>query len=143
MSFEMTKGERERFLADLHVGVLGVSATGRGPIVLPVWYIYEPGGEVRFITFARAKKVELLKTEGRCTLCVQNEAPPYQYVSVEGPIVGMEDADVEQDTRPIARRYLGEVEGDSYVEETSDEQELLVRMWPERWSTADYSKDTE
>jgi len=141
MSFAMTKGEREAFLADLHVGILGISAQGRGPIVLPVWYSYEPGGEVRFTTSGGSKKVEFLKEENRFSLCVQNEKPPYQYVTVEGPILSMEKADVEQDTRPIARRYLGEVEGDAYVEGTSDEQGLLVRMRPERWSSVDYGKE--
>jgi nitroimidazol reductase NimA-like FMN-containing flavoprotein (pyridoxamine 5'-phosphate oxidase superfamily) len=143
MSVEMTKAERERFLADLHVGVLGISAPDRGPILVPVWYLYESEGEVRFITFARSKKVAFLKSQGRCTLCVQNEVPPYQYVSVEGPILSIEEADVERDSRPISRRYLGEVAGDAYVEETLGEQELLVRMKPERWSTADYSKEDD
>lgn len=142
MSVEMIKGERETFLADLHVGILAISAQGRGPIVVPVWYSYEPGGEVRFITSEGAKKVEFLKEENRFSLCVQNENPPYQYVSVEGPILSMEKADVEGDVRPIARRYLGEVDGDAYVDEISGEQELLVRMKPERWSSADYGKES-
>jgi nitroimidazol reductase NimA-like FMN-containing flavoprotein (pyridoxamine 5'-phosphate oxidase superfamily) len=143
MSFKMTKGEREAFLADLHVGILGVSAKGRGPIIVPVWYSYEPGGDVRFITSEGTKKVEILKEENRFSLCVQNEKPPYQYVTVEGPILSMDKADVDQDLRPIARRYLGEVEGDAYVEGTSDEQSLLVRMKPERWSSVDYGKETD
>ncbi len=141
MSFEMTKGERDAFLANLHVGILGISAQGRGPIVVPVWYSYEPGGEVRFITSEGAKKIEFLKVENRFSLCVQNEKPPYQYVSVEGPILSMGKADVEQDLRPIARRYLGEVDGDAYVEGTSGDQSLLVRMKPERWSSVDYGKE--
>ena len=143
MAFEMTTAEREEFLADLHVGVLGITAHTRGPIVVPVWYSYEPGGEVRFVTFERAKKVEFLRSEKRLTLCVQTESSPYKYVSVEGPIVGMDLADVERDVRPIAHRYLGQVEGDAYIQETSGEDELLVRMKPERWSTADYSKEED
>jgi PPOX class probable F420-dependent enzyme len=143
MSVVMTKTAREQFLADLHVGILGISAPDRGPILVPVWYQYEPGGEVRFMTFARAKKVEYLRSQGRCSLCVQNEEPPYQYVSVEGPILSMEEADVEKDVRPISHRYLGVVEGDAYMEEISGEQELLVRMSPERWSSADYSKEED
>jgi hypothetical protein len=143
MSVLMTKDEREQFLADLHVGVLGVSAHSRAPIVVPVWYTYEPGGEVRFVTFERAKKVEFLRREKRITLCVQTETSPYKYVSVEGPIVGMDLADVERDVRPIAHRYLGKAEGDAYIRETSGEVELLVRMKPERWSSADYSKEED
>ena len=33
------------------------------------------------------------------SVCVQTETPPYQYVSVEGPIVAIEPADVERDLR--------------------------------------------
>jgi nitroimidazol reductase NimA-like FMN-containing flavoprotein (pyridoxamine 5'-phosphate oxidase superfamily) len=53
MSFAMTKEEREAFLADVHVGVISVAEDGHGPLTVPVWYSYEPGGEVRIIT-ARA-----------------------------------------------------------------------------------------
>jgi len=45
MSFAMSVEERERFLAGLHVGVLSVAVMGsRGPITVPVWYDYQPGG---------------------------------------------------------------------------------------------------
>lgn len=143
MSYRMTREERETFLADLHVGILGVAAPQRGPVLLPIWYSYEPGGDIIFITNKSAEKTKLLEREGRFTVCVQNEAPPYQYVSVEGRIVSMEDADHENNLRPIARRYLGKKEGDEYVQETIGEEVLLIRMKPEKWSTADYGKDTE
>lgn len=142
MTFAMTKNEREMFLAALHVGILGISAPDRGPVLIPVWYRYEPGGDIFFITNKNAKKVELLAQEGRFSLCVQVESPPYKYVCVEGPIVSMEDADHERDLAPIARRYLGEERGDVYVEGTLGEEELLVRMRPEKWSTADYGKNS-
>jgi len=141
MTFTMNNPERETFLAALHVGILGISAPGRGPVLLPVWYSYEPGGEIAFITNKDAKKVELLEQERRFTLCVQEESDPYKYVSVEGPITSIEDADHERDLTPIARRYLGHERGDAYVDKTSGDKELLVRMRPERWSSADYGKD--
>ena len=143
MSYRMTQQEREAFLADLHVGVLGVTAPDRGPILLPIWYAYEPGGELIFVTNKDAEKAKLLERAGRFTVCVQNEQPPYQYVSVEGRILSMEAADHEGDLGPIARRYLGRKEGDEYVQETLGTEEILVRMQPERWSTADYGKESE
>ena len=140
MTYRMTREEREAFLADLHVGVIGINAPGRAPVVVPIWYSYQPGREIKFLTNTDSQKTRLLEQAGRFSLCVQNEAPPYQYVSVEGPILSIEPADHYRDLKPIAVRYLGEEEGEQYVQDTIDDAELLVRMKPERWSTADYGK---
>ena len=142
MTFTMTDTERDTFLAALHVGIIGISAPNRGPVLLPVWYSYEPGGDIQFITNKDAKKVKHLEREGRFTLCVQDESPPYCYVSVEGLIISIEDADHERDLTPIARRYFGKEKGDEYVNKTSGEKELLIRMRPARWSTANYGKNS-
>ena len=90
MSTAMTKQERERFLADLHVGIVSVAEEGRGPLTVPIWYSYEPGGEVRVVIGGTSRKAQLLRTARRFSLCAQTEAPPYKYVSVEGPIVAIE-----------------------------------------------------
>jgi nitroimidazol reductase NimA-like FMN-containing flavoprotein (pyridoxamine 5'-phosphate oxidase superfamily) len=140
MSFKMTREERETFLSDLHVGVIGISSSGRAPVLVPIWYSYQPGGEVRVLTLKGSKKEQLLSQAGRFSLCVQDEAPPYRYVSVEGQIISMEEADHDRDVKPIAVRYLGEKEGAQYVEETRGDVEILVRMRPERWSAADFGK---
>lgn len=141
MSLAMTKEEREAFLADVHVGIISVAEDGRGPLTVPVWYSYEPGGEVRIITARASRKGKLLERAGRFSLCAQTETPPYKYVSVEGPIVAIEAADLERDRRPLARRYLGAELGDSYIESTRDVVgNVLVRMRPQRWLTVDYAK---
>jgi PPOX class probable F420-dependent enzyme len=141
MSLTMTKVEREAFLADVHVAVISVAEHGRGPLVVPIWYSYEPGGEVRIITGRTSRKGKLLERAGRCSLCVQTGTPPYKYVSVEGPIVAVEAADLERHRRPLSRRYLGTEVGDSYIESTRDAVgNVLVRMRPERWLTVDYAK---
>jgi nitroimidazol reductase NimA-like FMN-containing flavoprotein (pyridoxamine 5'-phosphate oxidase superfamily) len=47
----MTEGERQEFLAHQHVGVLSVaSGDDRPPHTTPVWYAYEPGGNISFFT---------------------------------------------------------------------------------------------
>jgi nitroimidazol reductase NimA-like FMN-containing flavoprotein (pyridoxamine 5'-phosphate oxidase superfamily) len=143
MSLAMTKQEREAFLADVHVGVISIAEPGRGPLAVPVWYAYEPGGELRLVTGRSTRKARLLAECRRFSLCVQTETLPYKYVSVEGPIVAIEDAQVERDRRPLARRYLGTETGDRYIEETRSEHadSVLVRMRPERWLTVDYAKE--
>jgi nitroimidazol reductase NimA-like FMN-containing flavoprotein (pyridoxamine 5'-phosphate oxidase superfamily) len=141
MSLAMTKEGREAFLADVHVRVISIADEGRGPLTVPIWYSYDPGGEVRIITARMSQKGKLLKRAGRFSLCAQSETPPYKYVSVEGPIVAIETADLEGDRRPLAHRYLGAARGDSYIESTRDVVgNVLVRMRPERWLTVDYGK---
>jgi nitroimidazol reductase NimA-like FMN-containing flavoprotein (pyridoxamine 5'-phosphate oxidase superfamily) len=138
----MTKQERESFLADLHVGIISVVEDGRGPLTVPIWYSYAPGGEVRIVTGRTSRKAQLLRRAGRFSLCSQTETFPYKYVSVEGPIVAIEPANLERDRRPLAHRYFGVQAGDRYIERTRAEtvENVVVRMRPERWLTVDYGK---
>ena len=141
-SLSMSRAEREAFLAGTHVAIVSIADEGRGPLALPVWYRYTPGGEVRFGTGATSRKKRLIERAGRATLCVQTETPPYLYVSVEGPTT-IESVDFEGDTREMALRYLGPQMGEAYMAATypnGASEEVVVRLRPERWSTADFRK---
>ena len=144
MSLAMTKAEREDFLADAHVGIISISEGARGPLTVPIWYAYDPGGELHFVTERTSRKGRLLEQVPRFSLCAKTEAPPYKYVSVEGPIVAIETADVDRHIRPLANRYLGPELGDQYIEASRGEggeiDSILVRMQPERWLCVDYTK---
>ncbi len=143
MSQNMTKTERETFLADLHVGVISIAEKDRGPLTAPIWYDYEPGGELWILTGRDSRKGRLLLDVGRFSLVAQTETPPYKYVSVEGPITSIDKPDLERDERPMAHRYLGQEFGDGYIEATrgdGDADNILVKMRPERWLTIDYAK---
>ena len=144
MSLKMTKQEREAFLADLHVGVISIDEPGRGPLTVPIWYDYEPGGELWLITDRGSRKGKLLDAAGRFSICAQTEAPPYKYVTVEGPIVSADATNMEDVGRSMAHRYLGPELGDQYVEATRAEAEeretVCYRMRPEHWLTVDYAK---
>ena len=144
MSFVMTRDERETFLAGMHVGVLALNEESRGPLAAPVWYDYEPGGELWFVTDRDSRKGRLIEVGTRISLCAQSEEPPYRYVSVEGPVREVSPADVEAVTRPMARRYLGREAGDDYIERTGGEgargDSIVVRMRPDRWLSVDYGK---
>ncbi len=144
MSLKMSKPEREAFLADLHVGVISVAEKDRGPLTAPIWYDYQPDGELWILTERSSRKGRLLEEAGRFSLVAQSETPPYKYVSVEGPITSIEVADEERDERPMAHRYLGQEFGDGYIEATrgdGDVDNILVKMRPQRWLSADYSKE--
>ena len=143
MSLKMTKPEREVFLADLHVGVISIAEKDRGPLTAPIWYGYEPGGELWILTERTSRKGRLLQEAGRFSLVAQTETPPYKYVSVEGPVTSIEKPDLERDERPMAHRYLGQQLGDGYIEATRGDgggDNILVKMRPQRWLTTDYAK---
>src|SRR5512143_2266431 len=92
----MSRAKREEFLAATRVGVVSIAEPGRGPLAVPVWYRYTPGGTLRFVTGANSRKARLLRDAGRIGLCVQSETPPYQYVSVEGPVtLGTPDPELD------------------------------------------------
>ena len=80
MALTMTRREREAFLAGVHVGIISIAEEGRGPLTVPIWYAYTPGGELRLITGRHSRKGRLLAQAGRFSLCAQTEAPPYRYV---------------------------------------------------------------
>lgn len=139
---QMTTSEREAFLGDVHVGMLAVERDDGPPLTIPVWYDYEPGGDLWVLTDGGSLKGRLLANAGRFSLCAQTEALPYSYVSVEGPST-IATSDLETHLRPMAQRYLGEEMGNQYTDNTPHGDEpIMVSMTPERWFSVDYAKVT-
>lgn len=134
----MTRTERESFLADVHIGVLSVERADGPPLVTPVWYRYSPGGVVEVSTERSTEKAQLLERSGRASLCVQREAVPYAYVTVDGPVeLGRADREARLD---IASRYLGPEGGAEYIEHGPSDDTLSITLQPENWHTSDFSK---
>ena len=133
---------RQAFLADVHVGIIAVEADDGPPLAVPIWYRYEPGGEVRVHTERESVKFRLLQRAGRFTLTAQEETLPYRYVSVEGPITAVEQGATPEERRAMAHRYLGPKIGDRYLQDTeaTAKDTMVVRMRPERWRTVDYGR---
>ncbi|MFB4320246.1 pyridoxamine 5'-phosphate oxidase family protein [Actinomadura sp. 21ATH] len=144
MTLVMSVEEREAFLAGAHVGVLSVADEGgRAPLALPVWYLYEPGGDIAFITARDSRKMELIRKAGRVSLVAQDEEPPYyRYASVEGPVVEVQDPARPEDGRTLAERYLSAEDAARYLADTRGARDTMVtvRVRPERWYTRDYTK---
>lgn len=144
MALPMTQEEREAFLAELHVGVIGIARSGRAPLTVPIWYVYEPGGELWIMVETGSAKHRLIDREGRFSLCVQSETPPYKFVSIEGPVTNIRPSDKDSDERLMARRYLGKKLGDVYIEvsktDPTNRPGLIVTMRPESWFTSDFGK---
>ena len=140
MDYRMTQDEREKFLSGLHVAVLSLNRTERGPLSVPVWYWYEPGGNLWFETQPNSRKGRLLEVGTRITLCAQDEQPPYAYVSVEGPVIDIAEDDMELHQIPLASRYLGEQAGRAYLDSLPPTQWKRYILLPEHWLSYNGSK---
>ncbi|MEU1616532.1 pyridoxamine 5'-phosphate oxidase family protein [Streptomyces sp. NPDC005722] len=136
---ELSREERESFLSEPHVAALGVAAgDDRGPLMVPIWYSYEPGGLPWILTGAGSRKMTLLRAAGRFSLLVQRTEPTPRYVSVEGPVTEVTEGSGALH-RAMAGRYLSGGALDRFVAMAEEQlaDHVVVRMRPERWLTAD------
>jgi nitroimidazol reductase NimA-like FMN-containing flavoprotein (pyridoxamine 5'-phosphate oxidase superfamily) len=142
MSLAMSPTEREAFLADVHVGVVSVANGDRGPLTIPIWYSYEPGGLLSFITGRDSQKARRIADAGRLSVCAQTETAPYEYVTVEGPVAAVDDPVDPAERRDVAYRYLGAELGDRYLAATEAENRtgVTIRLRPEHWLSVDFTK---
>jgi hypothetical protein len=140
MSLTMSSSERESFLSALHVGIISIPRVAKGPLTVPIWYDYQPGGEVWVITDTDSIKGKLLAKASRISLCAQTETPPYQYVSVEGPFTTRPSS--QEELLGMAVRYLGEEQGRAYADNSAGggEGSIIVSIAPETWFSVDYNK---
>lgn len=131
--------EREQFLAEPRVAALSVWAgPGRGPLTVPIWYQYTPGGEAWVLTSPDSRKARLIERAGRFSLMVERSEPTARYVSVEGPAVRTAPR-TDVLLLEMSRRYLKPDKVRSYVEYAKAElaDEVAVYMRPQRWLSAD------
>jgi nitroimidazol reductase NimA-like FMN-containing flavoprotein (pyridoxamine 5'-phosphate oxidase superfamily) len=145
MSIAMSRDERETFLAGLHIGLLTVP-DGNGPLTCPVWYAYEPGGEIWLVTPAEARKLRNVAVGTRVGFCAQDEELPPKYVTVQGEVTAIDPATAEKEVTEMAVRYLGEEIGAAYVKGTREadpKEEVVVRIRPVHWFSADFAKRFE
>ncbi|GAA5188813.1 pyridoxamine 5'-phosphate oxidase family protein [Rugosimonospora acidiphila] len=131
--------ERQRFLAQPHIAALSVTAGDHhGPLSVPIWFQYTPGGEAWIMTGAASPKARLIAASGRFTLMVQRLAPTMRYVSVEGPVTRTVPA-TDALLHEISARYLPAEKVAPYVEVAKAEhgEQVVIYLRPERWLSAD------
>lgn len=135
---EMTHEEMKAFL--LSGTRTGKVATVRGdgrPHLAPIWFdIDEADDSLLFTTWHETVKARNLQRDGRISLCVDEETPPFAFVIVEGTAAVDPDPDAEQlrywATR-IAARYMGPDQAAAYGKRNSVPGEWLVRLKPDKW----------
>jgi hypothetical protein len=131
--------DRELFLAEPHIAALSVSAgPDRGPLTVPIWYQYEPGGEAWVLTEAASRKAPLIEAAGRFTLMVERVTPTVRYVSVEGPVTRVVPG-TDELLLEITERYLLPEKVPAYLAFAKAElgEQVAIYLRPQRWASAD------
>ena len=135
----LSASDRELFLAEPHIAALSVSAgPARGPLTVPIWYQYAPGGEAWVLTEAGSWKVRLIEAAGRFTLMVERVVPTVRYVSVEGPVTRTVPG-TDELLWEIATRYLPPEKVPAYIEFARADfgEQVAIYLRPQRWLSAD------
>jgi nitroimidazol reductase NimA-like FMN-containing flavoprotein (pyridoxamine 5'-phosphate oxidase superfamily) len=147
MTSTLNEQEREAFLAEPRVAVLSVASDDdRPPLTVPVWYGYEPGGNLTFFTGTqgwKARKTRLIEKAGVLSLSVQHAEFPYRYVTVEGTVVRADRPPTAEQALAVVRRYLPEEHAQGFVQAElgrPDSEFVLFTVRPDRWLTADFGK---
>lgn len=135
----LSKDDREQFLAEPHIAALSVPAgSGRGPLTVPMWYQYTPGGQPWALTAAGCRKHRLIEAAGCFSLMVQRVEPTVRYVTVDGPVARIEPGTDEQHVE-LARRYLAPDHVDRYMTYARSRlsDNVIIYLQPEHWLSAD------
>lgn len=135
----LSREEREKFLAEPHVGALSVAeGPGRAPLTVPIWYQYAPGGDLWIHTPPGSRKARAIEAAGRFSLMVQRTTPTVRYVSVEGPVTGTAPASHERSWE-MAARYLEPEKVAGFVEFERSQlgEHIAIFLRPEHWISAD------
>jgi hypothetical protein len=135
----LSVADRELFLAEPHIAALSVAAgQDRGPLTIPMWYQYTPGGEAWILTEAGSRKARLIEAAGRFTLMVERLMPTVRYVSIEGPVTRMIPG-TDELLLEMTERYLAPEKVPAYLEFAKTElgEHVAIYLRPQRWLSAD------
>ncbi len=129
--YPMTPDETRAFLlAGTRTAALATVRGDGRPHVAPVWFTLD-GDDLLFNTGENTIKGANLRRDGRVALMVDDEEPPFAFVSIEGDVSLSDDIDTMRywATR-IAARYMGEDQAEAYGKRNAVPGELLVRVHP-------------
>ena len=134
----MTPEETTAFLlTGTRTGKLAwVSQTG-APHVAPIWFILD-GDDVIFNTHEDSGKAKALVREGRASLVVDLEEPPYAFVKIDATVSFEDDLDrVKAVATEIGGRYMGADRAEEFGARNGVPGELVVRLTPTKVTALD------
>jgi PPOX class probable F420-dependent enzyme len=130
---EMTEAEAGAFLmSGRRTATIATVSPAGAPHVVPVWFTMEAGFVV-FTTMSRSVKGRNLAADPRVSICVDDEDPPYAFVTLTGraSFEVRPAGQLELATR-IAERYVGAGRADEVGRINVALDDLVVRVTVER-----------
>ena len=129
----LSEQEWKAFLAaePPHTGKLATVRKDGRPHIAPIWFDLDDDGSIVFTTHAESLKGRSIRRDPRVGFCVDDERPPFSFVTVEGDVEISEDPDqlLMWATR-IGGRYMGAQNAEAYGRRNGVPGELLVRLRP-------------
>jgi len=129
----VTPEERREFLEQHRLAIVGaVRAEGR-PQLSPVYYVMD-GDDLLVSTTATRAKAKAVRRDGRVTVCVIGEQPPFPYLTVYGHGRIEDDGAVDVMMAvggKMTGRVLPESARPALEERARSEQRVVLRVTPE------------
>ena len=128
----MTPEEYHHFMLQrARTGKLASVREDGSPHIAPIWYDLD-GDVVMFTTWTTTVKARNIRRDPRVSLCVDEDAPPFSFVIVEGraEFVSPPPEKLLYWTTRIAARYMGADLAQAYGKRNAVEGELLLRLTP-------------
>ncbi|EXU65173.1 pyridoxamine 5-phosphate oxidase [Streptomyces sp. PRh5] len=129
MAQNMTKDQWQKFVTEgTRTAKLATVRADGSPHLAPVWFLLD-GDDLVFNTGQDTVKGRNLARDGRLTICVDDDRPPFAFVTLRGRAELIDDLGQVRDwaTR-IAARYMGEDRAEEYGARNGVPGELLVRV---------------
>ncbi|TMU96976.1 PPOX class F420-dependent oxidoreductase [Streptomyces sp. DASNCL29] len=129
MAQNMTKDQWQKFVSEgTRTAKLATVRADGSPHLAPVWFLLD-GDDLVFNTGQETVKGRNLARDGRLAICVDDDRPPFAFVTLRGRAELIDDLGQVRDwaTR-IAARYMGEDQAEEYGARNGVPGELLVRV---------------
>ncbi|ASQ99251.1 PPOX class F420-dependent oxidoreductase [Streptomyces sp. 11-1-2] len=129
MAQNMTKDQWQKFLMEgTRTAKLSTVRADGSAHIAPVWFLLD-GDDLLFNTGQETVKGRNLARDGRVAICVDDDRPPFAFVTLRGQAELIDDLQQVRDwaTR-IAARYMGEDRAKEFGDRNGVPGELLVRV---------------
>ena len=128
---KMTDAEAWAFLAAGSRTTVFASVREDGrPHAVPTWYAID-GQDLVLTTWHASVKAANIRRDPRVTVVVQDPAPPYDYVSIDGEATLLDDLDeCRRIATQLGAKYMGADRAEAFGARNGVPGELVVRVRP-------------
>jgi PPOX class probable F420-dependent enzyme len=119
--------------APARTAVLAVSRLDGSPHAAPVWIDIDDDDSLVFTTYRETIKGRSIVRDGRVCLVLDDERPPFSFVSISGRAEITEDPDqLRYWATRIGGRYMGPDRAEEYGRRNGVPGEMVVRVRPDK-----------